>query len=226
VPASDAGFVVADQSELAAALDAQLPGQGQADELWIATPRPHALAAALRGPRFGVLSATLRAAVERALRSAPIARAEARVLLGAAALAAALAGLGLLLVVLGPLRDRELEADLQGQGIGPGAVSRQLIARLSTASLLGALPGAAIAVALSVLAVRTAGRTSAAGRPWPPLVVVVPWLDLLVWTALVAALPVVAGAALLAARRGLGPGRPATTRGRKRARRLPQAANR
>src|SRR5207344_2617365 len=37
LPADSAGFVVADEATLAAALDAQLPGQGRADELWIGT---------------------------------------------------------------------------------------------------------------------------------------------------------------------------------------------
>jgi hypothetical protein len=226
IPAGDAGFVIADQSELGAALDAQLPGQGQADELWIATPRPHALATALRTPRFGALSVTVRAAVERALRAAPIARAEARMLLGAAVFAAALAALGLLLVVLGPLRDRELEADLYAQGVGPGAVSAQLITRVAVASTLGALPGAVIAIALSVLAVGAVGSASAAGRPWPPLITVVPWLELVAWTAVVAALPVIAAAVGLAARRRPGPDGAASARKPRRLWRLPQAADR
>src|ERR1700751_4028182 len=37
LPSGSAGFIVADQATLAAALDAQLPGQGRAAELWIRT---------------------------------------------------------------------------------------------------------------------------------------------------------------------------------------------
>ena len=46
VAAGSAGLVVADQAQLASALDAQLPGQGRADELWIETRRPGRLRAA------------------------------------------------------------------------------------------------------------------------------------------------------------------------------------
>ncbi len=41
------GFVIADEATLAAALDAQLPGQGRADELWISTGHLTRLRAAL-----------------------------------------------------------------------------------------------------------------------------------------------------------------------------------
>ena len=51
--AGQAGFVVADEATLAAALDAQLPGQGLPDELWISTahPAPAARRARQRGAR-------------------------------------------------------------------------------------------------------------------------------------------------------------------------------
>ncbi len=42
-----AGLVIADEATLAAALDAQLPGQGQPDALWISTGHPARLRAAL-----------------------------------------------------------------------------------------------------------------------------------------------------------------------------------
>jgi hypothetical protein len=39
-----AGFVIANEATLAAALDAQLPGQGRPDELWISTGIPRGCA--------------------------------------------------------------------------------------------------------------------------------------------------------------------------------------
>ena len=50
IASGDAGFIVADEATLAAALDASLPGQGRADELSIDTARPGALRAALNRP--------------------------------------------------------------------------------------------------------------------------------------------------------------------------------
>ena len=49
VPPGSAGFVVADEQTLAGALDAQLPGQGRADELWISSHDLAPLRAALDG---------------------------------------------------------------------------------------------------------------------------------------------------------------------------------
>jgi hypothetical protein len=184
------------------------------------------LTSALHQPRFASLGVTLRAEVERALRSEPVARAEGRVLLAAAALTAALAGLGLLLIVFGPLRDRALEADLHAQGVGPGATSKEAVARLAAAAALGVLPGVAIAVVLSVLSVGAVGRASPDGQTWPPLVAVLPWPELVAWALLVAALPVLVGTALLATRRRLGPGGSPHRRGRDRLRHVPQGASR
>ena len=172
-----AGIIVADQSALSDALDAQLPGQGRADELWIATLRPHALQTALGHGALAQLSSSFRARVATGLRHQPLASGVIGTLLIAGALGGALAVLGLLVVVGGPLRDRSIEHELEAQGVGPRGLRRELRLRLALASALGVWPGLLIAVLIDRLAVATVGATES-GTPQPPLVTVVPWVEL------------------------------------------------
>ena len=74
VPASAAGFVVADEATLAGALDAQMPGQGAADRLWISSGDLEPLRDALQAAPLSRLNRSFRADVEHDLRVAPIAR--------------------------------------------------------------------------------------------------------------------------------------------------------
>ena len=176
-----ANFVVADEGVLAAALDAQLPGQGRPDELWITTLRSGGLRAALtRGP-LAQLSATFRADVESALRRAPIARAMTDTLLALAGVSGALALIALILVVQGPLRDRRLEEDLATQGLGPTGLRSQLRVRLTVAGMLGIIPGVGLALLLDRLAVAAVGSIATGGPPVPPLVTVLPLVPLAAW---------------------------------------------
>lgn len=172
------GFVIADEATLAGALDAQLPGQGRADELWIATDHPQALRSALAVGPLSQLSATFRTDVQRELRSAPIARGLLGTLLAAAALAAVLAVLGLVVSLLGAARDERVQQDLEAQGVGPRGLRAELQMRLALAGVLGVLLGLGIAVALTGLAVATVQSAATIGAPSPPLVTVVPWGEL------------------------------------------------
>jgi hypothetical protein len=184
-------FVIADEAVLASALDAQLPGQGRPDELWISTSRTGPLRAALASPPLAGLQATYRADVERRLREAPTVRAISGTLLAAAAVSGALALIGLLLVVYGPLRDRRLAEDLAAQGLGPAALRSELLTRLTLAGALGIVPGVGLALLLDRLAVAAVGSV-AGQRPVPPLVTVVPARALAIWVAGAAALVVAA----------------------------------
>jgi hypothetical protein len=191
-------FVIADEAVLASALDAQLPGQGRPDELWITTSHSGPLRAALAAGPLTQLSASFRADAQGALRDAPIARAMTGTLLAAAAVSAALALIGLILVVQGPLRDRQLEKDLATQGLGPAGLRADLHTRLLVAGLLGIVPGVALALLLDRLAVAAVGSAGAGGPPVPPLVTVLPVGALAVWGCAAAAL--VAAIAWLAPR--------------------------
>jgi hypothetical protein len=189
-------FVIADEGVLAAALDAQLPGQGRPDELWIATSHPRGLRAALGATQLAQLTASFRAEAESALRGAPIAHAMTGTLVVAAGVSGFLALIGLILVVQGPLRDRRLEEDLEAQGLGPAGLRAELRTRLLVAGMLGIVPGVGLAILLDRLAVAAVGSAGTGGPPVPPLVTVLPAVALAAWGCAAAALVVtVAGLA-------------------------------
>jgi hypothetical protein len=181
VPTDMAGFVIADEATLAGALDAQLPGQGRADELWISTAHPQALRSALLAQPLARLNRSFRADVEHRLRATPIARGVLGTLVAATALAAALAVVGLLVTLLGAARDERVQQDLVVQGLGPRALRRELRLRLLLAGALGTVLGLAVAVLLTRLAVATVRAAGTAAVPQPPLVPVAPWSQLAAW---------------------------------------------
>jgi hypothetical protein len=189
LPPDAAGFVVADDATLASALDAQLPGQGRPDELWIAGPRLAGLRAALARPPLAGLDVEFRSDLEHALRTTPIARGVLGALAAGAAVAAALAVLGLFASMLGPARDRAVERDLEAQGIGPRALRADLRARLAVASVAGVCAGLVVALLLVRLAVAAVRAGATLADPRPALVAIVPVAPLLAWgTGLVAVL--------------------------------------
>jgi hypothetical protein len=198
VPAGAPGFVIADQQTLASALDAQLPGQGRADELWISTPDPRRLRDALRASPFAQFSASFRDQIELGLRSSPISRGVLGTLLAAAALSAALALVGLLATLLGGGRDERVERDLIAQGVGPRGLRTELRLRMTVASAIGVVAGLAIGLLLTSLAVATVQSAGPVAVPDPPLVTVAPWGQLLLWGA--AAMAILAAASWIAAR--------------------------
>jgi hypothetical protein len=187
-----AGVIVADQQALSNALDAGLPGQGRPDEIWISSSRLGSLRLALRQRPLAQLSPVFRSDIEHALVSEPLASGVLGTLLAAGALAAALAVVGMLLVLSGPFRDRRIEADLEEQGMGPSAQRRELRLRLAFATIVGVWPGLLIAVLLDRLAASTVGATET-GTPYPPLVTVVPWLTLVALGAAVTGMCVLLG---------------------------------
>jgi hypothetical protein len=172
------GFVVADQKLLSGALDSELPGQGRPDELWISTPAAQALRAALRQSPLTQLSATYRSAVERRLRSDPVAAGMTRTLLASGLVATLLALLGMLLVLVGPLRAPRIQADLEAQGLGPSGLRRELRLRFAAACVLGIWPGLVIALLLDRLIVSAVGAYES-GAAEPPPIAVLPGLELL-----------------------------------------------
>jgi hypothetical protein len=178
LPPDAAGFVLADEATLAAALDAQLPGQGRPDELWIATGHPERLRAALGSGPLVQLGSSFRADLDRQLRDAPVARGVLGTLIAAAALSVALAVVGLLAALFGGARDERVESDLREQGVGPRGLRAELRVRLALASVLGVVTGLGIAVLLTRLAVASVRAVGAVADPRPPVVTVVPWAAL------------------------------------------------
>jgi len=203
--ADSAGFVIADEATLAAALDAQLPGQGRADELWISTGHLARLRAALGSGTLAQLDSSFRVDLDQQLRDAPVARGVLGTLLAATALSVVLAVVGLLTALLGGARDERAELDLAEQGVGPRGLRVELRVRLALASGFGVIAGLGIAVLLTRLAVASVRAAGTVADPRPPVVTVVPWAELAVWSAGVFAVLVFASA--LATRALIGRGR-------------------
>jgi hypothetical protein len=195
VPAG--GFLVADEAALAARLDADAPGRGRADELWLETPDLARTRAALAAPGLASLSFAYRADLERALRTDPVFRGVAGTLAAAAAAAVALAALGLL--VAGTARDRRLEGDLTAQGLGPRALRRDARVRLAATAALGLGGGLAVGLALGRLAVAAVRGAPAVASLTVAPVAVVPWAGVGLFAGATAA---ALGAAAWAATRG------------------------
>jgi hypothetical protein len=189
-----AGFVIADEATLAAALDAQLPGQGRPDELWISTGHPARLRAALGSGTLAQLDSSFRVDLDHQLRDAPVARGVLGTLIAAAALSVVLAVVGLLTALLGAARDERAAADLSEQGVGPRGLRAELRVRLALASVLGVIAGLGIAVLLTRLAVAGVRAAGTAADPSPPVVTVVPWAELAAWGAGTLAVLALAGA--------------------------------
>jgi hypothetical protein len=166
------GFVLADQALLSGALDAQLPGQGLPDELWVSSSRTRALRSALRSGPLAGLSASYRSEIEHGLRADPVASGVTRTLLAAAGVATVLALLGMLLVLGGPLRSLRIQADLEAQGMGPSGLRRELRARFGVACILGIWSGLVIALILDRLTVAAVGAYESGSAQPPPITVV------------------------------------------------------
>ena len=109
------------------------------------------------------------------LRSDPLARGALALLLVTGVVAAALAAVGLLLTVVGDLRDESGELfDLEAQGATPRDLRRHLL-RASIVAVLGVGGGIGAGAVVSALVVSVVTVTAAAGVALPPLELVLDW---------------------------------------------------
>jgi hypothetical protein len=174
---ADEGFVVADESRLATALDADSPGAGTPDELWLATPSPSRVAAGLAQPPFSSLVTASRADIERSLRDDPLSRGITITLAAAALLTLVLAAVGFWVALTSELRDERGELfDLEAQGVAPDTLRRQFRLRATALVALGALGGIALGVLLSLLVVAVVRVSASSAAPEPPLRFEPSWL--------------------------------------------------
>jgi hypothetical protein len=183
LPPGSASFVIADEATLAGALDAQLPGQGRSDELWISTGHLARLRSALRSGTLAQLDSSFRVDLDHQLLDAPVARGVLETLIAATALSVVLAVIGLLVALLGGARDERAESDMREQGVGPRALRAELRLRLALASMLGVVVGLGVAVLLTRLAVVSVRAAGTVADPSPSVVTVVPWAALAAWGA-------------------------------------------
>jgi hypothetical protein len=132
------------------------------------------------------------AAVLTSLRDEPLSVAPLLALLGAAALALLLTGLGFLVSVTVPReRGRDL-AVLDALGATPGQLTRLLCLEQAMISVPAAAGGLALGLLLSRLIVPAVTLTSGASQPVPAVLIQIPMLPVLLIAAAVAILPVAA----------------------------------
>ena len=153
--------VVADRVTTATMLDTRSPGLGTTDELWLNTSaRPHV-------PQLLVQS---RAETLARLQADPLARGALLTLAGTAAVALLLALVGLLLTVVGDVRDDRGELfDLEAQGAAPATIRGHLRLRALLVALFGVAGGVVLGLVLSSLVISLVSVTAGAAEPEPPL---------------------------------------------------------
>ena len=175
----DGSFVIADESHLQTALDADGPGTGRPLEIWLSVPREEnsAVTDALAHGRFSQLAVASRAQLEHDLRATPLSRA-IEIALGVGALVALLLAVcGLWLTLLGDVADERGDLyDLETQGATPRDLRTQLRLRALVLGACGVGGGVVLGVVLSREVVRLLQVSAAGETPVPPLVSEPGWL--------------------------------------------------
>ena len=173
-PGIDGQAVVGDGAALAAIVNLARPGGARVNEAWLGLRDPTRAVAvdrALAAKPFNVLAIESRRALEADARRDPIAHGTLLALAVAAAVALALALAGILLTVLGDLRDERGELfDLEAQGASPSLLRRIVRLRALTVAAAGLVAGALTGVALAAVVTDLVGLTARATAAEPPLV--------------------------------------------------------
>jgi hypothetical protein len=203
VPGVDGQAVVGDGEALAAAVNLERPGAGRINEVWLRLPEAGdrtGVDRLLAAKPFNVLTIESRHALEADARRDPIAHGTLLALAVAAAVALGLALAGILLTVLGDLRDDSGELlDLEAQGASPSLLRRVVRLRALTVAGAGLVAGALAGLALAAVVTDLVGLTARATSPEPPLALDVD--GAVVAAAVLLYLVAAAGLILLATRR-------------------------
>jgi hypothetical protein len=208
-PSVTGDAVVADRETAATLLDTRSGGLGTTDELWLTVPAEQqaSTASALARAPFDELRVQSQAATLARLEADPLARGALLTLAGTAGVALLLALLGLLLAVVGDVRDDRGELfDLEAQGAAPATVRAHLRLRALLVAVFGIVGGLVLGAVLSALVISLVSVTAGAAEPEPPLRLA---LDLPVLAAAVVAYVALAAAlvALATTTRGAAPAR-------------------
>ena len=141
---------------------------------------PAAVGHALAAKPFQVLAIESRRALEADARRDPIAHGTLIALAVAAGVALLLALAGILLTVVGDLRDERGELfDLEAQGASPSLLRRIVRLRAASVAVAGLVAGALTGVALAAVVTDLVGLTARATAAEPPLVLAVDVLAIL-----------------------------------------------
>jgi len=209
VPSDSGPFVLAEESRLSTATNADAPGRGTPNEIWLSARDEHEAAAALRQAPFSSLAVASRSEVEHRLATDPLAHATELALGAAALVALTLAVLGFWVGVLSELRDERSDFyDLEAQGVAPAGLRAQLRSRAAILVALGLAGGALLGLLLSRLVVSLVRISGTTAVPEPPLRFDAAWLATgLLFAALLVLALLVAEATSLAAFRDERPAR-------------------
>ena len=189
-PSVDGDVVVADLAAWLAAVNAADPGVAAASELWRVNAPPHDVPLAVESQRGHELE----------LAGDPLARGAVALLLVTAVVGLALAATGVLLTVLGDLRDeRGTLFDLSAQGSPPAELRRHVLVRAGVVSALGLAAGVGAGTIVAALVVGVVTVSAGAQEALPPLLLAFDWRAGTV--ALAAVALAAAAAAILAVRR-------------------------
>jgi hypothetical protein len=173
-PGVEGQAVVGDVHALSALVNLARPGAARVNEVWLRLldeSRVRATDRTLASKPFDVLTLESRRALEADARRDPIAHGTLLALAVAAAVALGLALAGILLTVLGDLRDERGELfDLEAQGAAPALLRRVVRLRALTVAGAGLVAGALAGVALAAVVTDLVGLTARATAPAPPLV--------------------------------------------------------
>ncbi len=175
-------FVIVPLDPLLVAVASALPGAGRPTEMWITAPTPQRLAEvrhALGQAPFRFAEVTARADLVAERAADPLTQAIVWSLVVAAIAGLLLSVGGLILGAVTDLRDESGElADLEAQGIPPSSLRWHALARTAWLTIGGGIAGLVAGLLLAVV-VTGALALDAEGRlPIPPLVVVLPPLQI------------------------------------------------
>ncbi|MDQ3067568.1 MAG: hypothetical protein M3R12_10530, partial [Actinomycetota bacterium] len=176
-PGVDGQTVVGAVDGVTAAVNLERPGAARVNEVWLRlrdSSRADEVDRALAAKPFDVLAVESRHELEADARRDPIAHGTLIALAVAAAVALVLALAGILLTVLGDLRDERGELfDLEAQGASPALLRRVVRLRAFAVAAAGLLGGAVAGAALAAIVTDLVGLTARATAPQPPLAVAV-----------------------------------------------------
>ena len=171
-PGTKGEVVIGDVGALGIAVNAQVPGAGRTNEVWLSVPPPNAAQAAAtlgRAPFSGV-EVVSRQSLEAEARNDPLGHGTLLALATAALVALVLAALGLALTVLSDLRDDRGDLfDLESQGVGPAQLRRVVRVRALLVGIAGIVAGSVAGAVLALLVTRVVAVTARAAAPDPPL---------------------------------------------------------
>jgi hypothetical protein len=207
-PTVGSSFVVASARGLADALDADAPGTGSVDELWLRSADPQGLRAALGAAPFDQVAVDARQARVDRLAGDPVARGATGLLTGSAVLAFVVALLALVLLVVAERRDEAAQLYAwESDGVTPRTLRRSLLLRAVAVVVVAVPGGVLIGLLLSRLSTALVRLTAVGTDPVPPLALAVSaqWSVLAVAAGIAAGLVVCAAVAAAALREPLPP---------------------